>query len=468
VTEDLEGRLAAWAAPFAGASPAGADVRYDEAFERLKAEIARLTLPESGTEVDWPGVREGCVDILARRSKDLTVAAYLCVALLATHGLGGLAVGLGVLNRLVGEAWDVVFPPASRLRQRAAVFEWLLDRLLLVLPKPVRASAAEVQVVTAELVRLEGMLRAHLPDVSFNFAGLGVALAPRRFARPTVALHGSFLALAPDAASERVAVRPVAGGDGGAERQADAAAEAWLLGGDARPSQAGGVAVARTAFVLPLGAAGTALGAVWARAAGAGAGCPDFWTTGLPAATPLQALDLLDRLLDRLPPGEVEVPDDAAVAHDLAWGLKDLSIEMFARSVYLDRRAALWPRLVAFLAAHPADLAVRLPSSDLLTRLVWQQVLSRRHHPAVLAAKIWVALWRRLGGAGPLAVLARLDEPWEVTLLARSLGPDDLHLLQPGCGGTVEDLRAAVPAGALPEPHPALDPAGSLGGLLAG
>jgi hypothetical protein len=187
-------------------------------------------------------------------------------------------------------------------------------------------------------------------------------------------------------------------------------------------------------------------------------------------ATALEALDLLDRLLDRISPEAIEAQDDADLTHDLAWGLKEVSIAMFARSLYGEERARSWPNLVAYLAHHHGDLAVRLPASDLLTRMVWQQLLARRHHPAVLGAKIWAALWRALDGGGPVSVLIPLQGNWEITLVSRPLGPDDFALLlPPGSGPALAlDLTRSVPAGELPEGHPALDSDGSLGALLGG
>lgn len=456
---------------FPGTEPSGVDLRYDDAFERLKQEIAKLTLPEAGVQVDWVGVRKGCLDILTTRSKDLTVAAYLAVALLVTDGLPGLAAGLEVLNTLTERAWEQAFPPAARPRQRKTLFVWLLERLALMLRTGGVSVGQDVGPVVAQVERMQALLQSRMSDSDLNFPTLLAELAPRRTARPALTLDGSFTLASSRTEPDRWEVTPAARPEPLAAR-AGAAVATWLdqLRRPSSPDATAGLP--RTAFVLPLGAAGgeAALGVLWRRGSDPEPGAVDHWASAVEAATPLEALDLLDRMVERIPPGEVELPTDADLTHDLTWGLREVSLEQFARSIYLEERAVLWPRLVAYLAGHRDNLAARLPASDLLTRMVWQQLLSRRHHPAVLQAKIWTALWRRLGGLGPLAVLIPLSEPWEVTLVSRALGAEDgALLLPPGDSRTAAaDLRHPAPTVELPADHLARDPGVSLGELLAG
>ena len=474
VTSD---RVLACAAPLPGREPYGVDLRYDDAFELLKQEIAKLTLAEPGVEVDWAGVRERCVEILGSRSKDLTVAAYLCAALLATEGLAGLARGLDVLNWMVAEGWQGVFPEIGRVRQRAAVFTWLADRLLMLLPRGAQTPGAETAL--AALSRLDELLRKRLPSSDFNFARLVAALAPRRVVRPELRLNGSFQLCSRGPEPGGWELRPAASDrtPGPEWEAAGATVAAWLRGGQIvtrPPSAVADIGEAhRVAFVLPLGkpCGAAALGVLsWPVSGEAGMG-PDYSFTAVAEATTLECLDILDRMLDRLPPGEVELHSDAEILHDLGWGLRDLSVDMFARSLYLEQRATQWPRLLAYLASHRDSLAVHLPASDLLTRIVSQQVLSRYHHPALLQAKIWAALWSTLvPSSSPPALLARLAPPWEVSLLSRPLGSGDLSLAQPGAVDTtlLLDLRATLPDGEPPAGHPALDLSASLGAVLGG
>ena len=469
-------RVLACAAPLPGREPFGVGLRYDDAFELLKQEIAKLTLAEPGVEVDWAAVRDRCIEILESRSKDLTVAAYLCAALLATEGLGGLVRGLAVVNWMVAEAWEGVFPEVARVRQRVAVFIWLADRLVLLMPRSTQTAGAEAAL--AALARLDELLRGRLPGSDFNFARLVTALAPRHVFRPEVRLSGSFQLRSRGPEPGGWELRSSTGDEmpGPEWHAAGVAVAAWLRGeqavmpSPAAPADSG--EAHRVAFVLPLGVPGgaAALGLLWWPVPGRVGLVPDYSFTVVTGVTTLESLDILDRMLDRLPPGEVELHSDAEIRHDLAWGLRELSVDMFARSLYLEQRATEWPRLLSYLARHGDTLAVHLPASDLLTRIVSQQVLSRYHHPALLQAKIWAALWGTLGGSRPPVVLARLTPPWEVSLLSRPLGSADLSLAKPGAVDTtlLLDLRATLPDGQPPAGHPALDLAASLGAVLGG
>ena len=71
--------------PIAGENPAGEDIRYDQLFEKLQAEVD--VKPSAGTGgTNWNRVEELASTILATRSKDVLVASYLAVGLLHTKG----------------------------------------------------------------------------------------------------------------------------------------------------------------------------------------------------------------------------------------------------------------------------------------------------------------------------------------------------------------------------------------------
>src|SRR5580693_8987855 len=94
-------------APIGPDDPCGANLEYgDAAFTAL--ERATQAKPEQqigstiipAEEPDWKLVGRQAVDLFAR-TKDLRVAVHLTKALLNTDGLGGLANGLTLLDRLV-------------------------------------------------------------------------------------------------------------------------------------------------------------------------------------------------------------------------------------------------------------------------------------------------------------------------------------------------------------------------------
>ncbi|GDY14337.1 hypothetical protein LBMAG53_32150 [Planctomycetota bacterium] len=118
--------LALGTTPLAGASPTGDNVRYDDAFTQIESEIAKLEHPAGG-DIDWSAVAAGCRNILAEKSKDLLVAAWLARALWQTQRLAGLASGLGVIRGLLTTWWEALHP--LKPRPRRAALEWLSDKL---------------------------------------------------------------------------------------------------------------------------------------------------------------------------------------------------------------------------------------------------------------------------------------------------------------------------------------------------
>lgn len=127
---DLDQLEAACAAPLAGDSPAGADLRFDPDYAKVKGEIDKLTAVAAGESgVDWAVVVNGCRDLLGQRTKDLNLAAFLTLGLFKVKSYAGLAAGLGVLLGIMDNLWDQAFPPAKRIKARVNLFSWLNDRI---------------------------------------------------------------------------------------------------------------------------------------------------------------------------------------------------------------------------------------------------------------------------------------------------------------------------------------------------
>lgn len=123
--------------PIAGASPAGADLRYDPLYDKIKeARREEEDIPSGGYDrarkvADWPMVIKLAGDAIATKSKDLQLAAWLAEALLRKEGYAGLAGGLATIRGIVSQFWDGLYPEIEDgdLELRATPLEWLGGRL---------------------------------------------------------------------------------------------------------------------------------------------------------------------------------------------------------------------------------------------------------------------------------------------------------------------------------------------------
>ena len=152
--------------PIPGDAPAGADVKYDADFEKLQDEIDKLSSPTASGEVDWRGIVKTAGEILANKSKDLTVASYLAVGLIITRQVEGLDGGVQVLKDMVETHWDNLFPPKKRMRGRVGALAWWLEKSETELAKiQVKALPAEqVQRIKDNLSQLNSFLGEKMPD----------------------------------------------------------------------------------------------------------------------------------------------------------------------------------------------------------------------------------------------------------------------------------------------------------------
>lgn len=104
--------------PITPENPCGDDLSYDPSFNELETlakgkEGAQISdNPEwqvAAEEPDWKAVRDKCCELFTR-SKDLRIATTLTLALLRLEGLAGLRDGITLLQRLVREQWEGVYP----------------------------------------------------------------------------------------------------------------------------------------------------------------------------------------------------------------------------------------------------------------------------------------------------------------------------------------------------------------------
>lgn len=134
---DLEALLA----PIPGDNPAGRDISYDEIYDKIKearrADDANLAQGDWQSEIkvaQWPVARNLAIEALSTQSKDLQVAAWLAEALMQLHGFEGLLDGLALIERLLADFWDSLYPEADGedFDMRAGKIAWLEKTLPLI------------------------------------------------------------------------------------------------------------------------------------------------------------------------------------------------------------------------------------------------------------------------------------------------------------------------------------------------
>ena len=124
-------------APLPGDNPAGEDLRYTQVYEEIKEArksedaFAMGEWQRATKSADWGRVVSTAVETLTTRSKDLQIAAWLTEALIASERFEGLSIGLTVMDGLLGNYWETVYPAMEEgdIEFRLAPFEFLNERL---------------------------------------------------------------------------------------------------------------------------------------------------------------------------------------------------------------------------------------------------------------------------------------------------------------------------------------------------
>lgn len=135
--------LAELLAPLPGDDPAGPSLRYDRAMSDIRRarECDDPSLPMGEWDrplkkADWPAVVLLGTRLLAERSKDLQIAAWLTEAWVHLHDLAGLQAGISLMVGLVERHWDGVHPRLDDdgdCEARIAPLVWLNENLPLAL-----------------------------------------------------------------------------------------------------------------------------------------------------------------------------------------------------------------------------------------------------------------------------------------------------------------------------------------------
>lgn len=123
--------------PFPGEKPAGEDLRYTSVYADI-TEARRSEDPVGMGDwkreiktADWDKVIVLAVEALTQKTKDLQIAAWLTEAFIKTEGFSGLGTGLKILNGMLKDSWEQVYPQIEDedLDFRAAPIEFMNEKL---------------------------------------------------------------------------------------------------------------------------------------------------------------------------------------------------------------------------------------------------------------------------------------------------------------------------------------------------
>ncbi len=124
-------------APVPGENPAGEYVRYSGPYDQIQeARRSDDALPQGEWQretktADWRAVIEITTEVLAAKSKDLQIAAWLVEALIKSHGFAGLRDGFHLLSELHERFWPSLYPAVEDgdFEFRAGPLEWLNEKV---------------------------------------------------------------------------------------------------------------------------------------------------------------------------------------------------------------------------------------------------------------------------------------------------------------------------------------------------
>lgn len=123
-------------APLSGEKRVGENVRFADVIMHMEEarRADELYLPRAEwegekefKEADWSKLEELAINTLSKRSKDLPTACWLCEALSHRYGFNGMAEGIQLVDRLLNDFWDDLYPSLAEdgLEERVARITWL-------------------------------------------------------------------------------------------------------------------------------------------------------------------------------------------------------------------------------------------------------------------------------------------------------------------------------------------------------
>ncbi|MBZ5604875.1 MAG: type VI secretion system protein TssA [Acidobacteriia bacterium] len=124
--------------PISPDAPSGADLRYSPLTDQIKEarrrddDIAQGVWKRDLKTAEYPQVIKLSREALSKKGKDLQIAAWLAEALVHQEGFPGFQQGLELMQRLLENFWDTVFPQIDDdgdLELRATPLSWVATQL---------------------------------------------------------------------------------------------------------------------------------------------------------------------------------------------------------------------------------------------------------------------------------------------------------------------------------------------------
>jgi type VI secretion system protein ImpA len=123
--------------PIPGENPSGANLRYAPVYDKIKEarreddDAPQGEWARERKVADWKAVIKLAGEALAAQSKDLQLAAWLTEAALRSEGFPGLLAGLRLLQGLVENFWETLYPELEDgdAEMRVAPLDWIGSRL---------------------------------------------------------------------------------------------------------------------------------------------------------------------------------------------------------------------------------------------------------------------------------------------------------------------------------------------------
>jgi len=123
--------------PIPGENPSGENLRYAPVYDQIKEarreelDIDQGVWAREIKRADYALVVKLASEALAKKSKDLQLAAWLTEAMLRREGIAGLREGIGLIQGLLENFWDTLYPELEDgdPELRSGILEWVGSKL---------------------------------------------------------------------------------------------------------------------------------------------------------------------------------------------------------------------------------------------------------------------------------------------------------------------------------------------------